>query len=160
MIVGEVGGEAVWLNKLAKGLEHIDWMRFTPLPAILSLQTLEYVKIMHDVSEGGVVGALFEVAEAHEIGLGVSSDEIVYSEGVEELNGDILRAPTYGALILIVGQDGVIEAKKKCQEIGVPCSVIGRVSRENGLIIDGVRVLEQKRINIDEIYGSFEKKEG
>lgn len=160
MIVGEVGGEAVWLNKLAKGLEYKDWIRFTPLPAILSLQTLDHVRIMHDVSEGGVVGALFEVAEAHEIGLEVASKGIIYSDGVDELNGDILRAPTYGALILIVSEKGVIEAKKKCQEIGVPCSVIGKVSGENGLIIDGEKILEQKRINIDEIYGSFEKKEG
>ncbi len=159
LIIGEVGGEAVWLNQLSKGEPSEAWRMFTPLPAILSVQGIEHVRVMHDVSEGGVIGALYEVAEGHEVGLVVSSKEVVFAKGVEALDGETLRAPTYGALIVIADPEGVIEIRQKCQEIGVPCSVIGAVSSSVGLILDGETVTEQKRIGIDEIYGTFEKKE-
>lgn len=155
LLVGEVGGEAVWLDRLAKGQEYENWTRFTPLPAILFLQNVVHVKIMHDVSEGGVIGALYEIAEGHKVMIDASSDNIVYAEGVQELDGEILRAPTYGALISIVSPEGVNEAKKRCQEIGVPCVIIGSVKEGNGLTLDGKPVTEQRRIDIDEIYGIF-----
>lgn len=56
---------------------------------------------MHDVSEGGVKRALMEVAEALDIGLDISSEKMPYERGVEKLNQDMLRVPTYGALIAI-----------------------------------------------------------
>ena len=112
-----------------------------------------------DISEGGVIGALYEVAEGHEIKLDVTSQEIVYAKGAEDLNGETLRAPTYGSLIIIVDPEGVIEVNQKCQEIGVFCSVIGSVSMGAGLIVDGEMITEQKRMGIDEIYGSFDKTE-
>jgi hydrogenase maturation factor len=155
LLVGEVGGEAVWLDRLAKGLDYEGWMRFTPLPAILSLQNVDQVRMMHDVSEGGVIGALYEIAEGHDIMVDVSSENIVYADGAKELDGEILRAPTYGTLITIVSPDGVNEAKMRCQEIGVPCTIIGSVRKGIGLILDDTLVTEQKRIDIDEIYGSF-----
>jgi hydrogenase maturation factor len=155
LLVGEVGGEAVWLDRLAKGREYEGWMRFTPLPVILSLQNVDQVRIMHDVSEGGIIGALYEIVESHKVIIDASSDSIVYAEGVTELDGEILRAPTYGALITIVCPDGVNEVKKRCQEIGVPCIIIGSVFKGNGLTLDGEPVTEQRRIDIDEIYGSF-----
>ena len=160
VLIGEVGGEAVWLNKLSKGEGSEEWRKFTPLPIILSIQGIGGIRVMHDVSEGGVTGALYEVAEGHEIGLDVSSEDIVYASGVEALDGEALRAPTYGTLITIVDPEGVMEVKQKCQEIGVPCSVIGTVTEAAGLMLDGVKVLEQKRTGIDEIYGSFEERKG
>jgi hydrogenase maturation factor len=159
LIIGEVGGEAVWLNKLSKGETSEEWRKFTPLPAILGIQGIDYVRVMHDVSEGGVIGALYEVAEGYEIKLDVASKDVVYAKGTEELNGETLRAPTYGSLISIVDPAGVMEVKEKSQEIGVPCVVIGTVSTGTGLILDCERVTEQKRIGIDEIYGAFERPE-
>lgn len=155
LLVGKVGGEAVWLDGLAKGQDNGNWMSFTPLPAILSLQNVDQVRIMHDVSEGGVVGALYEIAEGHNVMIDASSDNIVYAQGATKLDGEILRAPSYGALITILSPEGVSEAKKRCQEIGVPCVILGLVGDGEGLFIDGEAVTEQRRIDIDEIYGSF-----
>jgi hydrogenase maturation factor len=155
MLVGEVGGEAIWLDGLAKGQDGEGWMRFTPLPSILSLQNVDEMRIMHDVSEGGVIGALYEVAEGHNVMIDASSENIVYSKGARGLEGEILRAPSYGALITIVSPDGVNEAKQRCQEIGVICTVIGSVNEGSGLTLDGEPVTDQRRIDIDEIYGSF-----
>jgi len=159
LLVGEVGGEAVWLERLAKGQEYESWMRFTPLPVILSLQNVDEVRVMHDVSEGGVIGALYEIAEGHSVRLDASSEDIVFADGVKELDSECLRAPSYGALVTIVSPEGVNEAKQRCQGIGVPCVVIGSVNEGNGLTLDGEPVTEQRRIGIDEIYGSFPKDE-
>lgn len=160
LLIGEIGGEAVWLDKLAKGKSYDGWRSFTPLPAILSIQDIQEVRMMHDVSEGGVIGALYEVAEGHEIGLEVTSDDVVYAEGARSLDGEALRAPTYGALLTIVDPKGVTDVKQRCLSLGVSCRVLGTVSEVSGLILDGKLVTEQKRIGIDEIYGSFDKTKG
>ncbi len=47
---------------------------------------------------------------------------------LDELEGEALRAPTYGALVAIVAESSVIEVKSRCQEIGAPCTVIGSVA--------------------------------
>jgi hydrogenase maturation factor len=157
ILVGEIGGEAVWLNKLAKGDNDEGWRTFTPLPVILSLQRVTNVRIMHDVSEGGVIGALYEVAESYEVGLDISSRNLVYAEGVNNLKGEVLRAPSYGSLIVVIAESNVNDVIQKCQKIGIPCRIIGTVSPRKGLFINESKVMEQKRIDIDKIYGSFDR---
>ncbi len=154
ILVGEIGGEAVWLNNIAKGIEDNSWRRYTPLPSILTLQPVKAVKMMHDVSEGGITGSLLEISNSLGMGLNVDTDKIIYANGTDGLDGDLLRAPTYGALIVISDKDGVSDVLRRCSEKGIPCSVIGEV-HGSGLTIDGEQVSEQKRVEMDEIYGSF-----
>ena len=159
LLVGEVGGEAVWLSKLSRGEKTDIWKRFTPLPSILALQNTSGVKLMHDVSEGGVKGSLLEIAVNNSYGLHVSSDGVTLYEGAKLLEGDIMRAPTYGALIVIMAPDSVVDVQGRCSQLGLPCSVIGDVSSERGLLFDGQSIVEQERVNLDEIYGSFTQKD-
>ncbi len=70
---------------------------------------------------------------------------------------DVLRAPTYGTLIAIIDPAYVEEVKKRCAKIDEKVSVLGPLTEGNGLIVDGVKVEEQVRIEIDELYGSFRK---
>ena len=159
LLVGAVGGEAVWLDKLSKGEATDMWREFTPLPAILSLQGVQGVKLMHDVSEGGLKGSLFEVATINHYGLRAFSDSVALYPGAEKLSGDILRAPTYGALIVIADDAAVKGIRSKCVELGFPCSIIGEVTREQGLVFDDQQIQKQGRIDLDEIYGSLTQKD-
>jgi predicted fused transcriptional regulator/phosphomethylpyrimidine kinase/hydrogenase maturation factor len=159
ILVGEVGGEAVWLDKLSRGEETDVWKRFSPLPAILALQRLKGIKMMHDVSEGGVKGSLYEVATSNRYGLNVSSEGVALYPGAEKLQGDILRAPSYGVLIVVAGSDSLESIVSTCGELGLPYTVIGEVTSERGLVFDGLQVREQERIDLDEIYGSFAQKD-
>jgi predicted fused transcriptional regulator/phosphomethylpyrimidine kinase/hydrogenase maturation factor len=159
ILVGEVGGEAVWLDELSKGEGSDIWKRFTPLPAILALQKVRGIKLMHDVSEGGVKGSLYEVATTNRHGLNVSSKGIALYPGAEKLQGDILRAPSYGTLIVISDSDSLKSITSTCSELDLPHAVIGEITSERGLVLDGVHVQEQERIDIDEIYGSFAQKD-
>ena len=159
ILVGEVGGEAVWLDRLSKGDESDIWKRFTPLPAILALQEVSGVKLMHDVSEGGVKGSLYEVATSSRYGLRVSSKGVTLHSGAEKLPGDILRAPSYGSLIVISDNNSLKSIAATCKELNLPHKVIGKITSERGLVFDGEHVQEQKRIDLDEIYGSFAQKD-
>lgn len=159
LLVGEVGGEAVWLDKISRSEKTGMWKKFTPLPQILALQEVSGVKLMHDVSEGGVKGSLLEIVVNNSYGLSASSDGVVLYDGADGLQGDIMRAPTYGALIVIAMPDTVAEVQGRCSQLGVPCSVIGEVVSERGLNFDGEPVSEQERIDLDEIYGSFTQKD-
>jgi hydrogenase maturation factor len=159
LLAGEVGGEAVWLDKLSKDIKTDIWKGFTPLATILSLQSIEGIRLMHDVSEGGVKGALFEIVNNNQ-GLRVSSENIRLFPGAEKIQGDIFRAPTYGTFVIISESPSVELIQAKCKEHGLPCNVIGKVASDRYLFFDNQLIHEQKRTVLDEIYGSFEKKKG
>jgi hydrogenase expression/formation protein HypE len=95
---------------------------------------------MHDVTEGGVLGALWEMAEASDTGIRVYVDSIPVRPETRalcrELGLDPMRLISSGCM-LIACRDGdkMIEALR---EEGVPASVIGRVEgKERILVQDG-----------------------
>ncbi len=157
LLVGEVGGEAVWLTSLSRGGSDEMWRNLTALQTILALGELEEVKLLHDVSEGGVKGALGEVLRTLCVSLSFNSADVAYARGAMKLKQDLLRVPTYGTIIAIVDPKSAGEIIGKCSDLGVKVSRLGSLQSGSGLIVDGMRVEEGARIKIDEIYGSFRK---
>ncbi len=158
-LVGKIGGEAVWLDKLSRGECFEEWRSFTPLPAILALQKVSGVKLIHDVSEGGVKGALFEISTSNGFGLDISSKGVTLYDEAEKLAGDIMRAPSYSAVIIVTKENSVEEIKEKCTSLDLPCTEIGVITAKPGLWFDGQQINELDRIDIDEIYGRFTQKD-
>lgn len=156
VVIGNVGGESLWLIELSRGNVDYEWRRFTPLDAALSLQEYRGVKMMHDVSEGGVKGALKEMADALGYRFEVESESLPYEEGIRQTVTDVLSSPTYGTLISIVCPNFTEDVIEICGKIGYPSSVIGVIKGGEGLYIDGKRVEDIGRTNIDELYGIFE----
>jgi hydrogenase maturation factor len=159
LLIGEIGGEAVWLKRLSEGLQDERWRGFTPLETALRLQDCDGVKLIHDVSEGGLKGALFEIVEQYRLGIDISSSTIPLSEGASELGGDILRAPTYGAIVVVTSQDSVEDVTSLCISQRRHCAHLCNLHGDKGLFVDGTMITEQKRVEIDEIYGTFERSE-
>jgi predicted fused transcriptional regulator/phosphomethylpyrimidine kinase/hydrogenase maturation factor len=157
LLVGEVGGEAVWLTGLSRGGSDERWKGLTALQTILALGEVEGVKLLHDVSEGGVKGALGEVLRSLSASLSFDSVDVAYARGAKNLKQDLLRAPTYGTIITIVDPNSAGEIIAKCSDLGVKVSRLGSLRSGSGLIVDGKRVEEGARIEIDELYGSFRK---
>jgi hydrogenase maturation factor len=143
---------------LSRDINTTIWKDFTPLAVILSLQEIVGVKIIHDVSEGGVKGSLLEIVTNNNFGLKVSSDNMKLYPGVERLQTDIFRAPSYGAFIIISDNIAVEEVEARCREQQFPCSIIGEVTSNVNLVFDDIIVREQNRTFLDEIYGSFDRK--
>lgn len=115
----------------------------------------ENVTAMHDLSEGGILGGLWEFAEYHQVGLKVDLKKIpVMQEIIEiceyyDLNPYGLRSG--GALLMAVEKGSTLV--QKLAEQGIYAAVIGRVTEENQRIIvneEEVRYLD--RPLPDEIY--------
>jgi len=156
-VVGAVGGEAVWLKALSDGIPGEDWGGFSPLPSMLRLMNVEGVSLMHDVSEGGVKKALHEVSHALDMRLEVRSDDIKYAEGVEDLGEDPLRLPTYGALIALVAPGTKAIVEETLEAAGTSFAEVGGVGKGEGLVVDGSRIENLERTDLDWLYGSFEE---
>jgi hydrogenase maturation factor len=159
LLVGEVGGEAVWLTNLSMGISDEAWRKFTALPIILTLQGTGGIRLLHDVSEGGVKGALLEALGSLKLSLSFSSADVNYADYAQSLDQDLLRAPSYGTIIAVADPKSVGDIVRLCTERGVKVSRLGPLRNGSGLIVDGEPVIEQLRIEIDELYGSFKKKE-
>lgn len=158
-VIGEVGGEAAWLREVSQGAESDGYRRFTPLPSILALQGCPYVRLLHDISEGGVLGGLYEVQDAHEVKISIDSKTLNISKEAAELDEDPLRAPSYGALIAVIDGGRVGEARRVCEEHGTVFAAAGIVEEGRGLFVDGIEVTEQRRVKLDELYGSLKPKD-
>ncbi|MFC1803217.1 AIR synthase-related protein [Thermoproteota archaeon] len=157
LIVNEIGGESIWLKELSEGKSRFNWRQFTPLPTILALHEVDSVKMMHDVSEGGVKGSLLEIVEDSCIRIDFSSKYLVYARGSQEINSDVLRGPSYGTLIVISEQNGANHIITKCSQLGIHCVIAGEISKGHGLFINETEIKPEKRIDLDELYGSFYK---
>lgn len=154
-VIGEVGGEAVWLKGLSMGVAGDEWKGFTPLPIMLRLQGIDGVTLMHDISEGGVKRALLEVSEALGVRLDVATDDVRLAEGVLSLDDDPLRLPTYGAMVALARSGAGEAVEEACVELDVPCSMVGVVEAGEGLVVDGEAVGRLDRVDLDRLYGSF-----
>ncbi len=96
---------------------------------------------MHDVTEGGVLGALWEIAQASGVGIRVYSDRIPVLEETSlicrEMDLDPLKLISSGCM-LITCQDGEKMLEALTGE-GIPASVIGRVTGEGMILVkDGI----------------------
>lgn len=102
---------------------------------------------MHDVTEGGVLGAVWELCRASGCGAVVYKDRIPLLEETkiicECLGIDPLRLISSGSM-LITCQDGEGLAKK-LKEAGISSSVIGRITQDRQCLI----VAGEKTLNID-----------
>ena len=154
-VIGAIGGEAVWLKELSRGITGNIWRGFTPLPLMQRLQGINGVTSMHDVSEGGVKRALLELSESLGVRLDVVTYDVRLAEGVLSLEEDPLRLPTYGAMVALARSEAAEAVEKACVELGVPCSQVGVVEAGEGLIVDGRRVGRLDRVDLDRLYGSF-----
>jgi len=92
------------------------------------------VTAMHDATEGGVIGGLYEIAAASGVGMEIDESLFVYPDEVrmvcEAFGIDPVRAIAEGSLLIAVrpGKSPAVLARLKRKRIAA--SVIGRVVRD------------------------------
>ncbi len=113
------------------------------------------VKAMHDVSEGGIFAALWDLSEAAEVGLRVDFKAIpVRQEGIEicemyDINPYMLSST--GALLMVTDDGYGLAAK--LNEAGIMATVIGQTTDNNDkLIINGEEIRYLDPPQRDEIH--------
>lgn len=117
------------------------------------------VNSMHDITEGGVLGALWEMAEASKVGFKVYEDKmpitIVTRKVCSKLNLDPLRFISSGSM-LITTKNGE-ELVKLLQQKGINASVIGNITKSKGVLIKRNIEYEVEPPERDELFTIEEK---
>ncbi|HOC08971.1 MAG TPA: AIR synthase family protein [Bacillota bacterium] len=109
---------------------------------------------MHDVTEGGVLGALWELAEASGVGLRIYQDKIPVRPETrticEEFGLNPLKLISSGCMLITCrdGQ-GMLEALNR---EGIPASIIGEVVEEGRTLVSGEREEPIDPPESDELY--------
>ena len=92
------------------------------------------VTAMHDATEGGVIGGLFEIANASGVGMEVDESRFVYPEEVkmvaEALRFDAIAAIAEGTLLLTVRPTHSKRVIKALARKDIRCSVVGKVLKD------------------------------
>ena len=114
------------------------------------------VKYMHDITEGGVLGAVWEAALAIGKGVKVYEDKIPMKEVTKEiasiLNIDPYRLISSGSLIIIADKDKVEMLKDGLDSEGIKVTEIGEVIEEGIYLQKQDRIEEIAPPSSDELY--------
>jgi predicted fused transcriptional regulator/phosphomethylpyrimidine kinase len=135
LLVGEPLMESRWLRWLA-GLSEasVEWMELTPVHALRDMLKMQEVKLAHDVSEGGIGGALIEIQERFGLNVSLKNSKLA----------DELSDPSYGTALAVTDNTG--EVCKKLERLGHRCQVIAEIGGKEPLV-------SVKRSNTWDIYG-------
>ncbi|MBQ2677950.1 MAG: AIR synthase family protein [Firmicutes bacterium] len=86
---------------------------------------------MHDVTEGGILGAVWEMCDISGLGAEVWADDIPVAEVTRKIcdhfDVDVLRLISSGAMVICVPEDKKEQMEKAVEDAGVPSTYIGRV---------------------------------
>ncbi|UCF07062.1 MAG: AIR synthase family protein [bacterium] len=122
------------------------------------------VTAMHDATEGGVMGGLFEIANASNVGMEVDEPSFPYPEEVrivcEELDIDPLSAIAEGSLLITAESAHSGTVINTLKSAGIDASIIGRITADTEKRILRRRSGEVVRLSIpqqDPFWPSFFK---
>ena len=92
------------------------------------------VTAMHDATEGGVIGGLYEIANASGVGMAIDETLFLYPDEVrmvcEAFDLDPLAAIAEGSLLITANPDFSDKIILKLREVGVLASKIGKVRED------------------------------
>ncbi len=90
------------------------------------------VTAMHDATEGGVIGGLFEIASASEVGMEIHEATFVYPDEIrmvcEAFEIDPIAAIAEGSLLITVRPNRSNRVVHKLRAAGIDASIVGKVT--------------------------------
>ena len=138
-VIGSLGA-----NFHKKAVAFLDDPGLSVLTAARAACSVPGVHAMHDPTEGGIANALWELAEASEVGLIVSETEIPRYWESSELAGlfkiDLLGAIASGALLLATEEKKTPAILQSLKDAGIEANVIGRVAEQD----KGIKLLRSE----------------
>lgn len=118
------------------------------------------VKYMHDITEGGIFGAIWEATKAINKGIKVKEDLIPVKEITREigtlLNIDIYRLISSGSMLIIADDKKLSEIREELSKNGIKVTVIGEVVESNILLEKNGDLIEIEPPSSDELYRVLE----
>lgn len=112
---------------------------------------------MHDITEGGALGALWEMAKASNVGFKVYKEKMPISNITkklcDEFGIDPLKFISSGSMV-ITAENGE-ELVKKMAESGIEATIIGCITEEKGILVDKQIEIEVAPPERDELFKIF-----
>jgi len=153
-------------EKTSKQAEELFWQMSVVEDALTAAEVgvrENGVTAMHDATECGIWGGLFEIAQASQVGLTIEKERIIIQEIVQKICNlfkiDPYSSISEGTLIITCRPHKTEEVLHRLKDKGIPSSIVGEVTeKEKGmnLIEEGnVRNLEHPRV--DPFWGAFGK---
>jgi len=106
------------------------------------------VTAMHDATEGGVIGGLFEIANASNVGMEIDEALFTYPQEVrivcEAFNIDPVAAIAEGSLLITARPAHSQKIMRRLKEVGINATIIGKV-------IDDPKIRVMRRFDKTEI---------
>jgi len=119
------------------------------------------VNSMHDVTEGGILGALWELAEASDKGVEVYEDNIkIRQETVEicrALSIDPMKLISSGVMIMSVSEDKKNQLMEAFNKENMELTAIGKITSGERVIIKEGERRELLPPDVDELYKALER---
>lgn len=117
------------------------------------------VNSMHDITEGGVLGALWEMADASKVGFRVYKEKMPISKVTEKicdkLQVDPLRFISSGSMLITTNNgSGLI---KELQNKGIKATIIGNITNKKGILVENELEQEVQPPERDELFTIEEK---
>ncbi len=86
---------------------------------------------MHDVTEGGILGAVWEICQVAGLGVRLYGEDIpvdpVTVKLAKNLNFDYFRLISSGSMVIVAGEEKAARIIERCKELGVRVSDIGEI---------------------------------
>ncbi len=97
---------------------------------------------MHDVTEGGILGACWELAESADLGIEIYEENIPVAHETREicrvLGADPLRLISSGSMLIVCESTDILKALER---ENIKATVIGRITKKDRcIIINGSRI--------------------
>jgi hydrogenase expression/formation protein HypE len=102
------------------------------VPECLTLSAIVGISAMHDLTEGGVMGGVWELAEAASLGVELELSRVNLMDETRQLctalGLDPYRLISSGSIVYTVSPDAAEAAREALRRIGVPSAMIGRMA--------------------------------
>lgn len=112
------------------------------------------VNSMHDVTEGGILGAAWEVAESSGTGIEISLDQIPLLEETKKIcqryELDPYRLISSGSMIITCKNGALL--KEKLKENGISSEIIGKILPEGRMLVQQGEKRELMPPDTDELF--------
>jgi hydrogenase maturation factor len=130
----------------------------SPVKDALTAAAAGPVTAMHDATECGIYGGLYEMGRAAGVGVELETDRVPVQPGVREacdfFDIDPWISISEGTLLASVDPDGVDDVLEALAAEGIPAADAGGVTEGSGLVVDGEPT---DHPGVDPFWGTFEE---
>jgi hydrogenase maturation factor len=151
-------------ENVAREAEKIFWQMSVVEDALTAVEAGvrdDGVSAMHDATECGVFGGLFEVAQASGVGMVIDKEKIIVQDAVRKVCGlfgiDPYSSISEGTLILTCRPHKAQEVMRRLGDKGIPVGMVGEIvdARQGMRIFEGGKSRELAHPKVDPFWSAF-----